>query len=99
MTSRCLEHAIYLAAGDFIKALEPKTKTWTRNRTASVEDVEDSDDEDEDVDWVADWNRLDLLLDEEVVDEEIEFEAGDTLGKALALVNQVSPLIFIVFRV
>ena len=99
MISRCLEHTIYLAAGDFIKALGPKTKTWTRNRTASVEDVEDSDDEDEDVDWVADWNQLDLLSDEKAVDEEIEFEAGNMLGKALALVNQVSPLIFIVFGV
>jgi len=78
MTSRCLEHTIYLATGDLIKALGPKTKTWTRNRTASVEDVEDSDDEDEDVDWVADWNWLDLLSDEEAVDEEIEFKAGDT---------------------
>ena len=87
MATRCLEHTIYLAAGDFIKALGPKTKTWTRNRTASVED--DSEDEEEDVDWVADWNRLDLLSDEEAVDDEIEFEAGDTLGKALALVNQV----------
>jgi hypothetical protein len=96
-STRCLEHTIYLAAGDFIKALGPKTKTWTRNRTASVEDADDSEDEDED--WVADWNRLDLLSDDEAVDDEIEFEAGDTLGKALALVNQVIPLIFIVFRV
>jgi hypothetical protein len=96
-STRCLEHTIYLAAGDFIKALGPKTITWTRNRTASVEDADDSEDEDED--WVADWNRLDLLSDDEAVDDEIEFEAGDTLGKALALVNQVIPLIFIVFRV
>jgi hypothetical protein len=39
------------------------------------------------------------MSDEEVVDNEIEFKTGDTLGKALALVNQVRWYIFIVFRV
>ena len=63
-------------------------KNWTKNRTASVEDADDEDDDDEE--WVADWNRLDVIPDEEAVDEEINFELGDTLGKALALVTQVS---------
>jgi hypothetical protein len=87
-TVRCLEHTIHLAAGDFIKALSPKMRTWTKNQTV------DGDEEaaDEDIDWVAEWNQLDALLDDEVVDDEVEFEAGDTLGKALALVNQVSLL-------
>jgi len=86
-TPRFLEHTIHLAAGDFIKALSPKIRTWTKNQTG------DGGDEavDEDIDWVAEWNQLDALLDEEVVDDEVEFEAGDTLGKALALVNQVNP--------
>ena len=38
---------------------------------------------------MADWNQLDSPLDEEAVDDVIDFEAGDTLGKSLALVNQV----------
>ena len=63
-------------------------KNWTKNRTASVEDTNDEDDDDEE--WAADWNRLDVISDEEVIDEEINFEPGDTLGKALALVTQVS---------
>jgi len=75
-----MEHTIHLAAGDFIKVIGPKSKSWTKNHTASVED---SDEE-------VDWNQLELLPDEQVVDDETEFTAGDTLGKALALVNQVS---------
>jgi hypothetical protein len=64
-------------------------KNWTKNRTASVEDA-DEDDDDDDEEWVADWNRLDVIPGEEAVDEEINFEPGDTLGKALALITQVS---------
>ena len=63
-------------------------KNWTKNHTASVEDANDEDDNDEE--WVADWNQLDVISDEEAVNEEINFELGDTLGKALTLVNQVS---------
>jgi hypothetical protein len=86
MTFEYLEHTIYLATGDFIKALSPKTKTWTRNWTLSVEDTDDND---EDENWVADWNQLDLLSDDEAVNNDIEFEVSDMLGKAFALVNQV----------
>ena len=84
--ARCLKHTIHLAAGDFVKALNLKLSTWTKNQTANGEE------EEVDVDWVAEWNMLDLLDDEadQVVDEEVDFEAGDTLGKALALVNQVN---------
>ena len=85
---RCIEHTIHLGAAAFVKAVGPKMKNWTKNHTASVEDANDKDDDDEE--WVADWNRLDVIPDEEAVDEEINFEPGDMLGKALALVNQVS---------
>ena len=86
--TRCIEHTIHLGAAAFVKAVGPKMKNWTKNRTASVEDTDDKDDDDEE--WAADWNRLDVISDEEVIDEEINFEPGDTLGKALALVTQVS---------
>jgi len=92
-----MEHTIYLAAGDFVKAIGPKTKTWTRNCTAFVEDANNNDENDGDEDWAADWNKLELLPDEQAVDDEIEFTAGDTLGKALALVNQVSSIMMIPF--
>jgi hypothetical protein len=84
---RCIEHTIHLGAAAFVKAVGPKMKNWTKNHTASVEDADEEDDDEE---WVADWNKLDVTPDEEAIDEEINFEPGDTLGKALALINQVS---------
>ena len=85
---RCIEHTIHLGVAMFVKAVGPKTKNWMKNCTASVEDADDEDDDDEE--WVVDWNRLDVIPDEEAIDEEINFEPGDMLGKALALINQVS---------
>ena len=60
------------------------TKTWNKGRTASVEDANEDDEE-----WFADWNNMELIPDEQEVDDEMDFTPGDTLGKALALVNQV----------
>ena len=85
---RCIEHTIHLGVAAFVKAVGPKMKSWTKNHTASVEDADDEDDNDEE--WVVDWNQLDVIPSEELIDEEINFEPGDTLGKALALINQVS---------
>ena len=87
--SRFIEHTVHLGAAAFVKAVAPKMKNWTKNCTGSVEDANE-DDDDNDKEWVADWNWLDVIPDEEAVDEEINFEPGDTLGKALALINQVS---------
>jgi hypothetical protein len=86
-----MEHTIYLAADDFIKGVGPKTKTWNKMWKVCVEDQDEDEDEDEDDgDWIADWNKLELIDDGEEVDDEIDFLAGDVLGKVLALVNQVS---------
>jgi hypothetical protein len=52
-------------------------KNWTKNHTASVEDADEEGDGKE---WVADWNKLDATPDEEAIDEEINFEPGDTLS-------------------
>jgi hypothetical protein len=76
-----MEHQLHLGAGHFVKGVAP---TSSRNilkkgakLAADIEDLEDGDDE-------AD--------DGEGEDEEGEgkFEFGDSIGKALALVNQVS---------
>ena len=56
----------------FVKAMGLKIKNWMKNCTASVEDADNKDDDDEE--WVADWNQLDVIPDEEAVDEEINFE-------------------------
>jgi hypothetical protein len=82
-----MEHTINLAAGDFVKAVGPNAR-WNKTRTVSVEDADD--DESDDVEnWAADWNELELVPDEEAIDDEVDFDAGDTLGKGLALINQV----------
>lgn len=89
---RCMEHTIYLAAGDFIKTIGPK-KMRNKGQTALNED---DGEEEYDKTWAADWNQLELVPDEEAIDEEIDFDAGDTLGKALALITQVS--LSLIFR-
>ena len=87
-----MEHTIYLVAKAFIEKVKPKApkaqnKATTKNRPASVEDSNDDDDVNDD--WVIDWAQLDLIPDEQEVDDIVDFTAGDVLGKALALVNQV----------
>ena len=89
-----MEHTVYLAAKAFIETVKPRTpkakkKTTTKNGTASVEDVdEDEEEEENDDDWVVDWIQLDNVPDDEEIDDIVDFEAGDVLGKTLALVNQ-----------
>ena len=63
--SRCIEHTVHLGAAAFIKAVAPKMKNWTKNCTGSVEDANEDDDND-DEEWVADWNQLDVIPDEEL---------------------------------
>ena len=101
--ARCMEHTIYLAAKAFIdkvKPQAPKNKKTTKNGTTSVEDVDDDDDDevdDSNDDWLMDWIQLNEVPDDEEVDDIVDFEAGDVLGKALALVNQVFSFSFIPF--
>lgn len=64
----------------------------TGNKNVTVEEVDDEDaegfeDEDEiDDEWLE---ELENVVDGEEVDEDEEFEPGDTLGKILAFINQV----------
>jgi hypothetical protein len=98
---RCMEHSIHVAAGHFIKAIGP---TSSRNVIRKVKKafknagVDDSN---------LDVEQLGMELDE-VGDREddrddgdgndsVEFDVGDTVGKALALVTQAGSL-FISFE-
>ena len=76
--ARCLEHLIYLAAGAFIEAVCPTPAKFKR---ATADDEELADDDGDD-DWI------DFDVDEEI-DNPVDFDAGDVLGKLLALINQV----------
>ncbi|RDB17035.1 hypothetical protein Hypma_002043 [Hypsizygus marmoreus] len=85
---RCMEHVVYLAAKDFIEAINPtksKSKCTTRNGTAAIEDDKNKED---DKDWTVDWTMLDELLERQEIDDSVDFEAGDVIGKILAFINQ-----------
>ena len=81
--TRCMEHMVYLGVKVFVEGVnlrKPKTKG--------------SQDTDE-LDWDADFEEgLDEeedgdLPDGQEVDDPIDFQPGDVLGKLLALINQV----------
>lgn len=92
--TRCMEHTVVLGASTFLQEISPSflhNKRSTRKGTVTVEDVdhEEGDDED-DEEWLADWEALNDVADDEEVDELVNFTAGDVLGKALVMINQVS---------
>lgn len=89
-----MEHTIQLSAKAFIDAVNPqapKNKRSTKNGTVSVEDVDDEDDIDDlEAEWLSDWIGEEESPDEQEPDDDVvDFTAGDVLGQALALVNQV----------
>lgn len=91
--TRCMEHTVVLGASAFLQEISPsfpRNKRSTRKGTVTVEDVDDEEGDDEDdEEWLADWEALDDIPDDEEVDEPVDFTAGDVLGKALAMINQV----------
>lgn len=91
-----MEHTVQLGAGAFLKTICPnpakfRNKRSTKNGTATVEDDdeddEDGDDGDEDLD--EDAESSDDAGREIEVDDGIDFDPGDTLGKLLAGITQV----------
>ena len=72
-----MEHSLHLAAKHFVQAVAPHCKKRGASATGSdgEDDGDDGDDEDD--------NEEDDNNDNEVID------AGDSLGKAIALVKQV----------
>lgn len=75
-----MEHSLHLGAEHFVKGVAP-TSTW--NILKRVQHVVESarNDPDKDGDDIA-------VADDE--NSDVEFEVADSIGKALALVNQVS---------
>jgi hypothetical protein len=95
LISRCMEHAIHLGTGHFIQMVSPtsahalvkKFKKALRKANIDIENIDfdamedlggDNDDDDDDDD------------DEDAASE---ISVGDTIGKALALVKQVSTIV------
>jgi hypothetical protein len=91
--TRCMEHTVVLGTSAFLQEISPSflhNKRSTRKGTVTVEDVDDEEGDDEDdEEWLADWEALDDVADDEEVDEPVNFTAGDVLGKALAMIDQV----------
>jgi hypothetical protein len=92
-----MEHSIHVAGGHFIKAIGP---TSSRNVIRKVKDAfknAGGDDSNLDVDQLG--VELDGVGDREDDDGEdgaenggVEFDVGDSVGKALALVTQAGSL-------
>ncbi|KAI0026790.1 hypothetical protein K488DRAFT_64477 [Vararia minispora EC-137] len=98
----CFEHIVHLGGKAFILAIGPVSPRSLEHNTAEGADdddiaegdeEDDSDIEDENVNPLLDG--LDAALDAEEVDDVVEYDAGDVLGKALALVNQVCVCFYI----
>ncbi|GLB42145.1 putative hAT family C-terminal dimerisation region [Lyophyllum shimeji] len=93
---RCMEHIVHLGAKAFIEALHPKKfkiKKTAKRGTAVAEDSDTNDDNDdeedeEDEEWTADWAVMDNLPEGQEIDEPIDFDPGDLIGKVLAMINQ-----------
>ena len=87
---RCMEHIIHLGSGAFITTLNPK---WlSRPPCFGAEDIDA--DEDEENDWMEEWVDSEdepaySLSSATEIDPTVEFDAGDLLGKLLALINQI----------
>ena len=87
-----MEHTVVLSTSAFLQEISPSfphNKRLTRKGTVTVEDVDDEGDDKDGKEWLTDWEALDDVADDEEVDEPVEFTAGNVLGKALTMINQV----------
>jgi hypothetical protein len=84
--TRCMEHTVVLGASAFLQEISPSfphNKRSTRKGTVTVKDVNDKEGDDEDdEEWLADWEALDNVADEEEVDESVDFTAGNSVLKS-----------------
>jgi hypothetical protein len=92
-----MEHTVQLGAGTFLKTICPnptkfRNRVSTKNGSASVEDCDENDEEqeeEEEEDESDGDNSPDDAQYEVEIDDGIEFDPGDTLGKLLAGITQV----------
>ena len=102
---RCMEHAVHLSAGHFIRTVSPtsaralakKIKKAFRDGELGddailVADLENDDDDDNDDNDDNDDDG------DNAASEAGNFTVGDTIGKSLALVKQVSVRMQIIMR-
>ena len=88
-----MEHTINLASKAFIEAICPapsKYKKQKQNATASkgVDSNEEPSDDDE-LEWLANLGNGPPIDADTEIDDDMDFDPADLLGKVLALINQV----------
>ncbi|THG95518.1 hypothetical protein EW026_g6148 [Hermanssonia centrifuga] len=85
---RCMEHIMHLGAKAVIDAICPNPAfRKVKNVEDSNNDDTKDDGDDDDNEWIA--VAEEEVPDDEEVNEAVDFDAGDLLGKILAFVNQV----------
>jgi hypothetical protein len=91
---RCMEHSIHVSGGHFIKAVNPTSSQNVIQKVKEAFKNAGGDDSNLDVEQLG--VELDGVGDREddrndrAENESVEFDVGDTVGKALALVTQAS---------
>jgi hypothetical protein len=93
---RCMEHAVHLGAGHFIKVVSPTSahtlvkKICKASHNTQLGDI-DFDALEADLRGNDDDEQAEDDTDDEADDKAaVDFTVGDTIGKSLALVKQVS---------
>jgi hypothetical protein len=96
-----MEHTMHLGSKAFLEEICPtpsrykwKAKSATNKEADEEEDFEDDPLLDDEVEWLASLVNEAAALEDEEIDEDMDFDPSDLLGKVLALVNQVSQLPF-----
>jgi hypothetical protein len=82
-----MEHAIHVAGGHFIRGVGPTSSRKVLKKVKAAHRNASGDASDEDLDSDVDLERA-----ANSDDEDNQFDTGDTVGKALALVTQVGAL-------
>jgi hypothetical protein len=81
VSHRCMEHLIHVSTGHFIRGVGP-TSSWNICKKVKAADASNMDSDGDNVHSNDDGNGDD--------NNALEFDAGNAVGKALALVTQVS---------
>jgi len=93
-----MEHTTHLASKAFLEEICPTPSRYKRKAksTADTSNEDDGDDFEEEDDllddevaWLASLVNEAAAPEDEEVDEDMDFDPGDLLGKVLALINQV----------
>lgn len=74
---------------------KPKHAVMDQEDDEEGEDDEDDDEDDEELAWLASLGSEAPAVEGKEVDDDMDYEPGDLLGKVLALVNQVGSFNFL----